>query len=843
MSHRIRNVVIWISLISISGCADRPVSPSDPASARLDRQPRVGVPATVVISPGTDLVLRQGWTQQLQATVLDAAGNVIPDVPIEWKAKNRNAAEVSPTGLVTAGSAGVTEILAQTSGRQPIRGSAFVVAVDDRSPLSSGTNHTCALSESKLVYCWGGDDSGQLGTGSGIWSPRPVATSGAMQFVSVAVGARASCGLTSAGKAYCWGGLPGNGSLGRVLIPTPVSGDHSFTTVFVNHERSCGLASGGQAYCWGYNFSGRLGTGDQADASVPVAVIQGDLKFQSLALGGEHTCGLTADGSAYCWGSNLYGQLGTGSNQPMLTPSARIASPPGARFVALTAGQHHTCALSTYGIGYCWGWNPYGQVGNDLGDSRTPLPVTGGLRFTQLSAQYVHTCGLTSTGEVFCWGYNVDGQVGDGSIGEAQRRQPTRVQSNRRFGYVAAGSNHTCAMANNGRPSCWGRHAEGQLGNGVIGFEPSPVSVNGSARFHTLSGGSEHACGLTAVGQASCWGANFGGRLGNGSASEYSLSPSAVIQSTPFAAISAGSAHTCALTSSGLAYCWGENGNLQLGRTGRADIPDLVAGGFSFVSIASGAYHACGLTSSGQASCWGANFRSQIGDGSTTNRSVPTAVNQSGLTYNRLSIGAGGQHTCALTASGAAYCWGFNLEGQLGDNSNTDRASPVAVVQGALAFVEIAAGSAHTCALTPGGDVYCWGSNSRGQVGSGYSGGQIYQPTRVAGAPRFARLPLRMGAEHSCAFDTAGATYCWGRNVEGQLGLGASNWSLPGGSPTDSPTPARIPNAPRFSSMEPGGYFSCGLSATGRASCWGSDVLHQIGAGTAFLRPTSVLPF
>jgi alpha-tubulin suppressor-like RCC1 family protein len=262
-----------------------------------------------------------------------------------------------------------------------------------------------------------------------------------------------------------------------------------------------------------------------------------------------------------------------------------------------------------------------------------------------------------------------------------------------------------------------------------------------------------------------------------------------------FTTIAASSGHTCALNGSGAAYCWGWNLEGQLGigsTTNHQPTPVAVSGGLTFSALAVGDYHTCALTTSGAAYCWGANFRGQLGDGSTTNRSAPVAVS-GGLSFS--SLAAGEFHTCALTSSGSAYCWGENAVGQLGDSSTTRRSSPVAVA-GGLSFRALAAGSglesrAHTCALTSSGAAYCWGGNDAGELGDGVTKSEICErnsdsfrcsrtPVAVAGGLTFSALTV--GGFHTCGLTTAGAAYCWGANGWGQLG-------------TDSTTGSSIPVA------------------------------------------------
>jgi alpha-tubulin suppressor-like RCC1 family protein len=349
---------------------------------------------------------------------------------------------------------------------------------------------------------------------------------------------------------------------------------------------------------------------------------------------------------------------------------------------------------------------------------------------TSLTAGYPHTCGLTSGGTAYCWGYNASGQLGDGDT--TSRLTPTPVVGGLTFRSLTAGYPYTCGLMSGGAAYCWGDNSRGQLGDGTTTNRLTPTLVAGGLTFTSLAVGvgGAHTCALTSGGAAYCWGYNPDGRLGDGTTTSR-LTPTPVAGGLTFTSLALGGAHTCALTSGGAAYCWGYNsfGQLGDGTTTSRLTPTPVAGGLTFVSIALGDWHSCGLTSGGAAYCWGDNSLGALGDGDTTSRSTPTLV-AGGLTFTSLALG--GLHTCGLTSGGAAYCWGYNGWGELGDGtSGTDRLTPTPVA-GGLPFTSLAAGGFHTCGLTSGGAAYCWGGNASGQLGDGTSGTNRLTPTPVA---------------------------------------------------------------------------------------------------------------
>ena len=256
---------------------------------------------------------------------------------------------------------------------------------------------------------------------------------------------------------------------------------------------------------------------------------------------------------------------------------------------------------------------------------------------------------------------------------------------------ISAGDEHTCALAPAGQAYCWGRNNNGQLGNGTTTTgQEVPTAVAGGLTFASISAGAQHTCALTAAGQAYCWGSNSTGQLGDGTTT-VRLVPTAVVGGLTFASISVGFFHTCGITPAGQAYCWGSNGNFNFnqlagqlgdGTRSRRLVPTAVAGGLTFTSISAGAYHTCALTTTGQAYCWGTNETGPLGDGTTTVRLVPTAV-AGGLTF--ASISAGTQHTCGITLATQAYCWGSYLYGRLGVGRTISARSVPTAVAGAAA--------------------------------------------------------------------------------------------------------------------------------------------------------------
>lgn len=287
---------------------------------------------------------------------------------------------------------------------------------------------------------------------------------------------------------------------------------------------TCGLTTDDLAYCWGSNSSGRLGDGTTTQRRTPVAVA-GGRRFRQLSVGGDHTCAVTPSNRIFCWGENTSGQLGEGSTRNRLTPVPIKAGD--LLFRQASGGDSHTCGVTTDSRVYCWGANEDGQLGDGTKIQRLlPVLVRGGLNFRQASAGYRHTCGVTTADRAYCWGYNVLRQLGDGSDATRQLR-PKAVLGGLQFDAVGAGFGHSCGLTTNNLAYCWGSNGSGEVGDGTRDQRPTPVAVHGGHRFQGLEAGGGHNCGVTTDSRAYCWGDNFFGELGNGRSGvgERSLTP------------------------------------------------------------------------------------------------------------------------------------------------------------------------------------------------------------------------------------------------------------------------------------------------------------------------------
>lgn len=375
----------------------------------------------------------------------------------------------------------------------------------------------------------------------------------------------------------------------------------------VSTSDASGLASAG-TWVLGPNVGRR--TLDARVGSVFVRFSATGTGFQatSISVGGAHSCALNAVGEAYCWGENVFGQLGDGTFEDRLRP---VLSAGGIKFRSVVASQAHTCGLTSAGDVLCWGKG--GLLGDrSTADRAAPGRVPLSAPATTVTSRGSHTCVLTTDGTAWCWGPNRFGEIGDGTL--LPRMAPVPVVGLRRYTGISAGVSHVCAATSGEGGWCWGWNFHGVLGDGTTTDRIVPSPVPGSNGFASLVSGMATTCGLASGGDVYCWGLNLQGQVGDGTNTNR-LAPTRIFGSTRFTMLSAGM-ETCGVATTGSAYCWGV----------WTWAPTQVGEMQTWSGVASGHNSSCGIEASGQVFCWGSNSAGQIGDGTREHRTSPTPV-------------------------------------------------------------------------------------------------------------------------------------------------------------------------------------------------------------------------
>lgn len=367
--------------------------------------------------------------------------------------------------------------------------------------------------------------------------------------------------------------------------------------------------------------------------------------WQTVSAGADHTCAIKTDGTAYCWGSNRYGQLGvaatdtvcTSGSQTFACSSIPVAVSTNLKFRSISAGERHTCAITTDRDAYCWGANDQNQLGFFGTGGPALARVPAALPWTQISAGYAHTCAVRSDGALLCWGQNESGELGTDAVNSSST--PIRVGIATAVASVSTGLGRTCARTTVGVTYCFGAiWFVRQGGLDRTRTQSSAQRVPGAPALAGLSVGPATTCGIDLAGLAYCWEANTRGSMGNGTVLG-DTTPIPVATDLHFIQVSAGGAQSCGVTTAGVAYCWGDDSFGQLGVpvsqiNERCDSPAVpcrttpvaVLGRQAFVEISTGlGAHVCGVTTLGNLYCWGLGAFGQRGDG-TIGTAVSTPI-------------------------------------------------------------------------------------------------------------------------------------------------------------------------------------------------------------------------
>ncbi|MCK5095960.1 MAG: hypothetical protein KAR24_01255, partial [Candidatus Pacebacteria bacterium] len=523
-----------------------------------------------------------------------------------------------------------------------------------------------------------------------------------------------------------------------------------------------------------------------------------------------------------CWGDDGDGELGNGAPTADQTVPDRVLKgddtaaedTDGINLInikSISAGGNYsdmyTCAVSNSGNSYCWGYDYYGQLGNGdtVGDQTTPQRVEDGAAVSsefdgvnltnikQIINGDNNSCVLSNIGNVYCWGSDSSGQLGDNQA-TTDRLTPIRVHDGAAVAedtdgtylinikQITAGKWYVCALSNSGNTYCWGRDSYGQLGdNSTTTDRLTPIRVHDGAavaadtdgtyliNMKEISAGEAHTCAISNSGNVYCWGDAYNGRLGDNQTGDDRLTPIRVHDGT--------------------------DGNTQDADT---DGEYLI----NMKSISAGYNYTCAISNASSTYCWGDVACGQLGDDQNgDDRLTPIRVHDGAAVaadtdgeylINMKEISAGRYHTCAISNASSTYCWGDVGYGQLGDNSTTtDRHTPIRVHDGAATGADtdgtylinmksISAEYKYTCTVSNASSTYCWGESEHGRLGDNSTTTDRLTPVKVhdgaaTGADTDGTYLINMqnisaGTLHACAISNSGNAYCWGDAYSGRLG-------------------------------------------------------------------------
>jgi alpha-tubulin suppressor-like RCC1 family protein len=494
------------STIRVVVTATNPYGSADATSAQTDVVVATGAPVNKV-APAISGTPTQGQTLNT------SQGNWVPaatSYSYQWKqcdSSGNNCINIgtdSSSYTLVAGDFGHTIRVIVTASNSEGSGAAtsdHTGIVTTNPSVSSGGDHSCVLHADGTIDCWGWNYDGALGNGfPPVDSAAPVPVFGIDNAVQVSAGWFSACALLSDGTVRCWGynedgelgdGTGTDGQYPVTVITSPSNPLSDVVQMSAGNYHACAVKSDGTVWCWGYNDSGQLGDNSTTESKVAVEVSNIDSATQ-VSAGGYHTCALLSNGTVWCWGYGGDGQLGDGSN-PYASSLTPVQASGITNATQVSVGGYHSCALLANDTIDCWGYDYDGQLGNlNTADSPSPVLVNGISGATQVSAGWYNTCAVLSS-TVKCWGWNAHGELGDGSTNHGTKNgvledislAPVLVSGISNATVVGTGGGwkdttrggHTCALLSTGAVKCWGWNLYGQLGNGTMTDSPTPVTV------------------------------------------------------------------------------------------------------------------------------------------------------------------------------------------------------------------------------------------------------------------------------------------------------------------------------------------------------------------------------
>ncbi|KAA8818333.1 hypothetical protein CSQ85_09230 [Bifidobacterium rousetti] len=569
--------------------------------------------------------------------------------------------------------------------------------------VSAGYRHSLAIGDDGNTYAWGANWYGELGNASTNQSNVPVQVKipkAGVHFTQVSAGYYHSLAIGDDDNAYAWGnnntGQLGNASTNQSNVPVQVKtpdGVH-FTQVSADYGYSLAIGSDGNTYAWGRNINGQLGDESTDEHHTPVTVHMPagvttkpgthtpddtsnpsagtssfpttsrlsdrmsnavknvtatagttsrtpdkTVRFKQVSAGGNHSLAIDTEGNAWAWGRNNSGQLGNNSTADQSNVPVKVTMPKGVHFTQVSAGDDYSLAIGDDGNTYAWGYNLYGELGNNstIQQSSVPVKVTmpDGVHFTQVSAGDSHSLAIGSDGNTYAWGWNNKGQLGNNSTDNSHVPVKVKALDSVRFMQVSAGFNSSSlALDTEGNAWAWGYGSDRQLGNGSTDDQhmPKMVTMPTGVRFTQVSAsGYSHSLALDTDGNAWSWGTGYYGELGYGHSSNYSYTPRQVSMpdGVKFTQVSAGDMLSVALDTSGYAWAWGGAYGYQLGYGGAEDqfAPVKVIGA-PYKQMDAGDGYTIAVNSEGNAKGWGRNGFGNIGNGKTGSAAIADSTVQ-----------------------------------------------------------------------------------------------------------------------------------------------------------------------------------------------------------------------
>ena len=534
----------------------------------------------------------------------------------------------------------------------------------------------------------------------------------------------------------------------------------------------------GNLWSWGRNDFGQLATNDALQYNSPTQRLGQGLNWRQVSAGYKHAAGVKTDGTLWTWGRNDFGQLGDNTATSRSTPVTTFAGGTNWREVACGG---HTAAIKNDGTLWTWGRNNNGQVGdNSIIDRSTPITTfAGGTNWKEASCSGAHTAAIKTDGTLWVWGYNLYGQLGDNT--STSRSTPvTTFVGGTDWTKVSDGGFYTSAIKTDGTLWTWGRNSYGQLGRGSNptsritpvttfsgGTNWSDTATGAPEELYTISTANSTSAAIKTDGTLWLWGQST--KIGSASGNR-STPVTTFAGGTNWKQVAFGNSHATAIKTDGTLWTWGLNTYGPLGdntTVTRQNPVTTFAGGTEWKQVSCGYDHTAAIKTDGTLWIWGRNYYGQVGDNTVTNRVTPVTTFAGGTDWKHVSCSRRG--TAAIKTDGTLWVWGDNFYGQMGDNTSTSRSTPVTTFAGGTNWKQVSGGSSHTAAIKTDGTLWTWGDNPDGQLGDNSSGIRTSTPiTTFSGGTNWKQVSC--GGLVTAAIKTDGTLWIWGSAIRGRLG-------------------------------------------------------------------------
>jgi alpha-tubulin suppressor-like RCC1 family protein len=679
---------------------------------------------------------------------------------------------------------------------------------DELYTLSAGGSHTAAVKTDGTLWTWGNGIGARLGNNDITNRSTPVTTfSGGTNWKQVSSGGSHTAAVKTDGTLWAWGNVLASGRLANTTIigsiSTPVTtfaGGNNWadtaTTPFEPDElytlsagttHTAAIKTDGTLWVWGNGNVGRLGDATITNVSTPVTTFAGGNNWKQVSTGDSHTAAVKTDGTLWTWGNGGSGRLGNSiiATSNISTPVTTFAG--GTDWKQVAAGTLHTAAIKTDGTLWTWGNGGSGSLGNSIITGNISTPVTtfaGGTDWKQVAAGTTHTAAIKTDGTLWIWGNGGSGRLGNSIITGNRSTPVTTFAGGTNWKQVSAGTTHTAAVKTDGTLWTWGLGSYGRLGDSLLVNRSTPVTTfAGGTNWKQVSAGDRHTAAVKTDGTLWTWGNGANGRLGTNDATNRSTPVTTFAGGTDWKQVAAGGSHTIALRDDGVnkeLFAFGNNFVGQLGENLNSNgfaPSQTFAGGSNWKQVAAGDIHTSAVKTDGTLWTWGLGTNGQLGDNSTTSSFTPVTTFSGGTNWKQVSSGY--RSTSAVKTDGTLWTWGFNGNGQIGDNSTTTRSTPVTTFTGGNNWKQVSSGNRHTAAIKTDGTLWTWGNGTIGQLGRQYSTAievpirldptnRIWADTATGEADEL--YTLSAGDAHTAAIKTDGTLWTWGAGSYGRLG-------------------------------------------------------------------------